>query len=165
MKRMMCAILMMALLMLTFSSCRESVNMEMLTKYQQGDFLAQAVVSFGDKKYNMDIEKVGEKMTLCLDGISFVMSESGCFLQMGELKIPLEQGAKLFQFSQMKALFNIQAQGIWKIEKASPGGVSVYICQNEDTEETLYIDSGTRLPLKIICGEVGADITYFKVKS
>lgn len=165
MKRMMCAVLMVALLMLAFSSCRESVNMETLTKYQQMDFVAQAVVSFGEKKYNMDIEKAGDELTFSLDGVAFAMSENGCFLKIGELKIPIEQGAKLFKFSQMKALFNIRSQGTWKIERSAPGGVSVYICQNEDTGEMLYIDSGTHLPLKIICGEVEADIIYFQTKS
>lgn len=165
MKRIMCAVFMVALLLCAFSSCRESVNMEALTKYQQSDFIALASVSFGEKKYTMDIEKTGEEFIFCIDDIYFVMSENGCFLQTGDFRVPLEQGAKLFEFSRMRKLFDIQSQGIWKIEKASPGGVSVYVCKNEETNTLLYIDSGTYLPLKIVCGDVEADILCFEAKS
>ena len=67
-----------------------------------------------------------------------------------------------FKSEKISSLFSIQSYGSWKIEKASPGGVAVYVCTNESEDITIYIDRGTKLPLKIIRKGTEADIISFE---
>ena len=152
MKRMLC-IIMMLLSLFCFSSCSENVNMEKLTGYQKNGFRATANITLDGIKYRTYIEKTR-------DSVSF--SFNGVFLKTNGLNVPICEGRKLLKSEKISSLFSIQSYGSWKIEKASPGGVAVYVCTNESEDITIYIDRGTKLPLKIIRKGTEADIISFE---
>lgn len=151
-------------LIFALTACGESVNMNTLTHYREKDFEAQLQISLYGKEYFGTLRKNGEKLFLslknpaALEDFIFVLEESGVSIVADGVEIPL--GAEeLLHFSRIYALFFVPVAGAWKIEKARPGGVDIYICENEST--VLYIDAHSRLPLKIISGGNVANILSF----
>lgn len=167
MKRMLCLI-MLIFSLLGFSSCSGSVNMEKLTQYQKGDFSATAHITLDGVKYRTDIKKSGESLSFSftepseLAEFTFIVNENGVFLQTDGLNVPINAGEELLKLSYFANLFDVPTAGTWKIEKSAPGGVSVYVCKNESENVILYIDAGSNLPLKIVCGGTEADIISFE---
>ncbi len=167
MKRMLC-IIMMLLSLFCFSSCSENVNMEKLTGYQKNGFRATANITLDGIKYRTYIEKTRDSVSFSftepseLKDITFITNENGVFLKTNGLNAPICEGRKLLKSEKISSLFSIQSYGSWKIEKASPGGVAVYVCTNESEDITIYIDRGTKLPLKIIRKGTEADIISFE---
>lgn len=151
---------------LLLCSCGESVNMAMLTEYQNGGFLAELKISAKGKEYRAELEKSGERLFLSvkeparLEAFTFIFSESGVFLEADGAEIPFS-AHELFSLADIYALFSVPVAGTWKIEKARPGGVATYICNNGSA--LLYIDANSRLPLKIACGKTVADVLSFKI--
>lgn len=169
MKRMLCLI-MIVFSLFGFSACSSSVNMEKLTEYQRGNFRAEAHITLDGVKYKTVIEKSGENVSFSftepqeLADFVFIVNETGVFLKTDGLNVPINAGEELLKLSHFEKLFDVPIVGTWKIEKSSPGGVSVYVCENESAGALLYIDAGSHLPLKIVCGGAEADIISFEIK-
>lgn len=163
MKRFFCFCLVI-LLLLSFCSCGESVNMGVLTEYQKGDFEAELRINSGGKEHLCSLTKSGGRFFLRAaehSEFTFVLDENGASVISGGVEIPLGNGSALLLYG-VYALFTAPVAGTWKIEKACPGGVSLYICEGGGI--TLYIDACSHLPLKIISGGIEADVLSFKVK-
>ncbi|MBQ9746839.1 MAG: hypothetical protein IJW21_08465 [Clostridia bacterium] len=152
------------LLLLSLASCGESINMSTLTEYQNNGFMAELSLSIDGKKYTAHAEKRGEKLFLRikepaeLAPFTFILGENEASVEADGAEIPLCAG-ELFSFSPLCALFSVPVAGTWKIERARPGGVDVYVCESGGT--VLYIDACSHLPLKIICGTAEADVLSF----
>lgn len=151
------------LLALSLCACSESVNMGVLTEYQNSDFEAELRLCFSGKERLCSLEKKEGRLFLRIRGLekfTFVLDENGAVIISGGTEIPLS-GAKI-PLCEVYRLFSAPVAGTWKIEKARPGGVSLYVCEGAGI--TLYIDACSRLPLKIISGVMEADVLSFKVK-
>ena len=146
------------------TACGESINMCKLTEYQNGDFCAELKISARGKEYSAKLSKSGERFTLCPEPLApfcFVLEEGGAAIISGEAEINFGTGA-LFPLSGVYRLFTVPIAGTWKIEKARPGGVSLYVCKSEDI--TLYIDANSHLPLKMLSGDLDLDVLFFKAQ-
>jgi hypothetical protein len=146
-------------------SCGKSINMGMLTEYQNGDFCTELKIRSGSTQYRAELTKKGEKLFLhvkeqALEGFTFVFSDEGNAIVLEETEIPLAEG-ELFRLAEIHSLFNISVAGTWKIEKASPGGVHIYLCENESV--TMYIDANSHLPLKITSDKMEIDVLSFSL--
>ena len=148
------------------TSCGESVNMGTLTEYQNGGFSAEIKISTGGRDYRADVKKSGGRIFVSvkepssLSAFTFALDEGGACIISGGTEIPIG-GTELLRLARIYPLFSVSVAGTWKIEKARPGGVSLYVCESEDI--TLYIDANSHMPLKIICGETEADVLSFEV--
>ncbi len=155
-----------AFMILSLASCGESVNMTALTEYQSKSFEAELKISSCGKEYRGIAKKRDGRIFLTLSEprdlslFTFVFDKNGSAVIAGEAEIPF-RAEKLFPLSETYSLFSVPIAGTWKIEKKKPGGVSIYVCECEGL--TLYIDSGSFLPLKIMHGETTADIISFTV--
>ncbi|MBQ8447299.1 MAG: hypothetical protein IJX27_00015 [Clostridia bacterium] len=149
-------------------SCSESVNMAVLTAYQNGGFEAELKITAGGHEYRAALSKNEERLFLsfrepaALESFTFIFDEKGTYISTGGEEIPFSAGG-LFCLAEVYSLFTVPVAGTWKIEKARPGGVPLYICENEST--VLYIDANSRLPLKIVSGEIVADVLSFKTEA
>ncbi len=167
MKRMLCLI-MILFGIFGLSSCSAGTNMEKLTDYQNKDFKTAAYITLDGVKYKAEISKQGDAVYFSfnepksLGKFVFIASESGISIKSGALTVPIDAGDKLWSISKLSSIFNIPVSGTWKITKEKLGGVAVYVCRNENEGVLMYIDAGSRLPLKIICGGIEADILSFR---
>ncbi len=149
---------------LSLSSCAESANMSELIAYQDGDFRAEASIFFCGESYTAEIAKRGERLTFRfkepqkLAAFTFIFTADGAGIAADGIEIPLQK-SELWKIAELAGLFSVPAEGAWKIKRASPGGVDVYVCQNGDT--ALYIDANSYLPLKISVQGAVADILRF----
>ena len=147
------------------TSCGESVNMGVLTEYQNGDFSAELKIRLGTGESRALFVKRGERLTLsvkepsALAAYEFALENGSLSIITGGAEIPLAAG-ELFLLESVFALFSVPVAGTWKIERSRPGGVSIYVCECEGI--TLYIDANSRLPLKIVSGKAEADVLFFK---
>ncbi len=163
MKRIFC-ILTIFCLLFYLSACEESVNMEKLIAYQDGDFRADAEISFCGERYTAEIEKQGGRLTFRfkkpekLASFSFIFAENGALIAADGTEIPLLE-SELWRFTGLAELFSVPTEGAWKIKHASPGGVDVFVCKNGST--VLYIDAHSLLPLKISAQSTVIDILCF----
>ena len=154
-------------LLFTLSSCEESVNMSKLISYQSGDFTAEAVISFGGGSCKAEIEKNGERLIFRfsepekLAAFSVIFTAEGASLSADGTEIPLGENS-YFKASALEKLFSAETEGAWKIKRASPGGVDVYVCISGDT--VLYIDANSHTPLKLCVSGITADIVRFTAK-
>lgn len=148
----------------SISACAESANMSELTAYQNGDFCAEASIAFCDESYTAEIEKRGERLTFRfkepkkLAAFSFIFTKESASIATEGIEIPLQK-SEFLKISELANLFSVPTEGAWKIKRASPGGVDVFVCQNGDT--VLYIDANSYLPLKISVQGAVADILCF----
>lgn len=152
------------LLAVHLCSCTESVNMSVLTAYQSGDFEAELQIKSEGKERTGSLAKSGGRLFLRLhglEGFTFVFDENGSGIISGGTEIPLASGAPL-PLCELSRLFSVSATGTWKIEKARPGGVSLYVCEGDGI--TLYIDACSHLPLKITSAAMEANVLSFKAK-
>lgn len=150
-------------LTLALCACSESVNMSVLTEYQNGDFEAELCLSFGGKEQLCSLEKKEGRLFLRLRGLekfTFALDENGACIISGSTEIPL--ASEEIPLCEVYRLFSAPVAGTWKIEKSRPGGVSLYVCQGAGI--TLYIDACSHLPLKIVSAGMEADVLSFKVK-
>lgn len=153
---------------LSLCSCNESVNMAVLTSYQNSDFEAELKISAKGKEYRALLTKIEENLFLTfkepakLESFTFIFDEKGTYISTGNEEIPFSAG-ELFCLADVYSLFTVPVAGTWKIEKSRPGGVPLYICKNEIT--VLYIDVNSHLPLKIISQETVADVLSFKTSA
>jgi len=162
MKRLFC-ILLSTIILLSLCSCGESVNMGVLTEYQNGGFEAELRLSIGGKEHFCSLTKSDGRFFLRLREMSsftFVFDENGAGIISGDTEIPIGDAGMLPLYG-VYGIFSAPVSGTWKIEKARPGGVSLYICEGEGI--TLYIGASSHLPLKIISGSIEADVLSFKV--
>ncbi len=154
-------------LLFSLSSCEEDANMSKLISYQNGDFSAEAAISYGDKSCTAEIEKRGERLTFRfkkpekLAAFSIVFTPEGTCISAEGTEIPL-YGNSRFKASLLETLFTVQTEGAWKIKRSAPGGVDVYICISGDT--VLYIDANSHTPLKLCVNGITADIVRFSAK-
>lgn len=155
-----------AFMILSLASCGESVNMTALTEYQSKSFEAELKISACGKEYRGIAKKSEGRLFLTLSEprelspFTFVFDKNGSAVIAGEAEIPF-CAENILPFSEIYPFFSVPIAGTWKIEKKKPGGVSLYVCECEGL--TLYIDSGSFLPLKIMREETVADIISFTV--
>ena len=150
---------------LMLCACSQNVNMEILIAYQKTDFRSKARIECGTKNYSVIFEKQGESLKVnitevpSLEKFTFIFGEDGNFISTDSTNIPLEK-PELLEFYKLCTLFSAPISDAWKIKHSSPGGVDVYICENSNY--ILYIDTNSHLPLKIVYGDITADIIYFQ---
>ena len=144
-----------------FSSCEKMPNMTELLAYEhehvrltlkikdQTDFSVTLLLSpekdeilFHDEKFS---------------GIRASFSDDGkVHLTYEDYKIPLPSSS-LLKALRWKELFHLSEKNLlWKIQKETLGGISVYTCKADDV--IVYIDAGTYLPLKITQRDLTIDI-------
>ena len=163
MKRIFC-LLLAAILVFAAASCGESVNMSVLTGYQNENFRAELNIRTGAASYKAELEKKGERLFLSvtepreLAAFTFVLCREGVLLAADGEEIPVYDGG-LLRLAKIYPLFFVSVAGTWKIEKARPGGVELYVCENGSV--CLYIDANSRQPLKLVCGETEVDVLSF----
>jgi len=165
-KRMLC------LIMILFgffglSSCSAGTNMEKLTDYQNKDFKAAAYITLDGVKYKAEVSKQGSAVYFSfnepknLANFVFIVNDGKISVKAGTLTVPIDAGEDLLSISKLSSLFRIPVSGTWKINKEALGGVAVYVCRNENEDTVMYIDAGSRCPLKIICRGTEANIISF----
>ncbi|MGN1094804.1 MAG: hypothetical protein ACI4QR_00280 [Eubacteriales bacterium] len=166
MKRILSAVFLLFLIFI-LSSCEKSVSMEELISYESSCFKAEALITRGEKKYKAEIEKNGDAISFrfsepdTLSAFVFTAEDGKITILVEDVAVISESEAyNMYAVSDFVALFEKSPSGIWKIKNEILGGVKVYVCENEDT--VLYIDNYTHLPLKIISGNVKADIISFE---
>ena len=96
MKRILSSILL--LLVFCLTSCSESVNMFVLTDYQNKDFTASVKLSVSGTEYLADMEKQGGCISLIFRDtadFSFISENGTVFIETDGLKIPLESAEAL----------------------------------------------------------------------
>ena len=153
-----------ALLALSLCACGESVNMGVLTEYQNADFEAEIQIKNGSKELLCSLSKNDRRLFLRIRGLeefTFALDENGASIISGGTEIPLGICEPL-PICEVYHLFSAPVAGTWKIEKSRPGGVPVYVCEGDGI--TLYIDAYSHIPLKIIYGAMEADVLSFRVK-
>lgn len=163
MKRILSSILL--LLVFCLTSCSESVNMFVLTDYQNKDFTASLKLSVSGTEYLADMEKQGGCISIVFRDtadFSFISEKGTVFIETDGLSIPLES-AEALKISRIFGLFSVTVSDTWKIEKVRTGSVCAYVCDNGEC--TLYIGAETRLPLRIVSGDISADIISFTLNS
>ena len=153
-------------LIFALCACNRSVNMDVLTDYQKDDFEAEVKILSGKKEYLAHIIQNQEKLFLsvkepaALEDFTFVFEKDGASIVADGTVIPI-LAEELLSLSKIYGLFSVSVAGTWKIEKSRPGGVELYICENENT--VMYIDAHSHLPLKIISEGIAVDILSFSV--
>lgn len=163
MKRILFLILILCLITL-LPSCAKSANMTDLTQYQNEDFLAEVKISCNNQSIFAKIERSGSTFKLHIasddmpDDTFFYFTDDSTFIQSGDTAFPFSPGASPL-LSHITKLFSLSTADIWKIEKATLSGVSVYKCENGYS--TIYVDACSRLPLKIQQNEISVDILSF----
>jgi len=151
---------------LTLSACGESINMSTLTEYQKSSFSAELKMSSGSREYRLELAKRGERLFVsvkepkALAAYTFVLDEKGAGIIADGAEIPLASGG-LLPLASLYPLFSVSVAGAWKIEKARPGGVELFVCRGEGI--TLYIDANSHFPFKIISGETEVDVLSFAI--
>ena len=152
----------------TLSSCKENVNMEVLTEYQSKDFLAKVTVSCEARKYSAEIERSGNALVLSIlspdiprDTV-FISDEDKMYVRSGDTLFPFSHTAAP-RLVQILELFSISAADTWTIKKTVLGKVPVYVCENGSV--MLYVDACSYLPLKLCGGEIDIDIISFSISS
>lgn len=160
------SILICVLFALSLGSCGESVNMAALTEYQRGNFSAELKISIQGREYRASLLKEGERLQLSVKEPAALspyvfLFENGCvFIVTDGTEIPFDSGGDM-PLTNVYGLFCVSVAGTWKIEKARPGGVSLYVCECDGVR--LYIDANSRLPLKIVSGGTEIDVLGFTV--
>ena len=153
-------------LLISLSSCSKNANMTDLTQYQNEDFIVKAKLSWNSQNISAEIERSGDilKLRIISDDIPedtfFYFTEDSAFLQTGNAVFPFSPNASPL-LSHISDLFSLSAADIWKIERSDLGGVSVYKC--ESTDNILYVDAYSHLPLKIQNNEITVDIISFSL--
>jgi hypothetical protein len=163
MKKFFCFLLC-ALISVSLCSCGESVNMSVLTEYQNRDFEAELRIGLSGKEQACNLVKSGGRLFLRfreMSAFTFALDENGAAIISEGAEIPLGGGEALLLCGVYR-LFSAPVAGTWKIEKVRLGGVPLYVCESEGL--TLYIDAASHLPLKLLSGSITADVISFKVK-
>ena len=148
------------LLCTMLSACEKTPNMTELLAYETEACVYRLSVRDGSVfSAELTTAKEGDRFTLTdgkTAGISFVFSSEDAALRYEELEIPLPENAPL-RVAHWHTLFHLHEKNfLWRIRKETFGGIAVYRCEAE--EASVYIDAVTRLPLKLVSGEVEIDI-------
>ena len=151
---------------LCLCACEDTANMGELTEYQNRDFTAEVKLFIEGKEYAGTLQgrggalilRVNEPQELC--AFTFTLTESGAQICVGDMRLPIKN-TELLKFSRLFPLFSLPVSDTWHINRARPGGVDVYVCENDNV--TLYVDAGSRLPLKIVSGSTEVDVISFRM--
>lgn len=151
---------------LCLCACENTANMGTLTEYQNGDFTAEVKFFIEGEEYAGTIERREGALVLrvsvpqALGAFTFTLTENGTEISTGDMSL-LVKNAELLKFSRLFPLFSLPISDTWKIKRSRPGGVDVYVCENENV--TLYVDATSHLPLKIVSGGAEVDIISFRL--
>ena len=141
------------ILTLILTSCEKSPAMGELLAYQNEDFSMILRITDGEV-FGAKLTREASTLTLVLtgkaetEGITFTQNESELMLSYSDTALPLPESA-LCKVSAWLSLFALSPDRLWKIQKDKLGGISVYICTENEKGVTLYLDATTHLPLKI----------------
>jgi|GEM_PF-1484164 len=161
MKKILAAIIIIAVL--AVPSCA-NVSMKDILAFQNGDYAAKLIVADENDPTEIDVTKYGSAYTFTVDGkYTFVYNGEKWQLSYNGLTVPLS-GDTLKRSLPKKLLDALSApcDGSWSIIEESADGTQLYICDCTARNVKFYIDSGTLLPVKIICGDTGFDVVKFE---
>ncbi len=155
------SLFLMVLLLLFLVSCEKTPNMSELLQYEKESVRFRLHIT--DKtEFSAEFVTGAESDTLTfledsLSGTHIVFQkDGGVEVKYEDYKIPLPS-VSLLKAIRWKALFHLSEKNLlWKIQKETLGGLTVYCCQADDV--TIYIDAATYLPLKMVQGDLVIDI-------
>ncbi len=160
MKRILLYLLLTALLA-ALASCGTTPNMKTLLAYQTSDAVFSVRVTDGGTAFDAEIA-LGDPLTLTLtcapetDGVRFLASGGERKIAFGETSLSLPDGR--VRADTWLSLFSLSENGRWKIIKERVGSLSCYVCTCDGT--TIWIDAGTRLPLRLQNGTATIDVVF-----
>ncbi len=160
--------LLLILLSLSLFSCKKTKNMSELLAYENEPMLFTLSVTDG-KTFPVTLElcETGDVLRFTeapLAGISVSFSDDGKVTLAYEAYETALPSSSLLKALHWKELFHLSEQDyLWKIEKQTLGGAEVFVCKAQGI--TVYIDSGTFLPLKIENGDIVIDVLSSKNQS
>ena len=134
------------------TSCEKTPNMTELLAYESENMRFTLKITDKTEFSVILILDAGKDVITFTDemlaGISVEFADDGnVHLTYDNFKIPLPSSS-LLKALHWKDLFHLSEKNLlWKIEKETLGGISVYACRADGI--TVYIDAGTFLPLKI----------------
>ncbi len=144
-----------------FCGCNRMQNMTELLAYEQKnvafDLKIQDEKEFSVRLTQNEQEDIFSFSEGTLAGISIAFLTDGAVeMRYEDYKTPLPSSA-LLKALRWKELFHLSEKNLlWKIQKETLGGLEVYCCKADSV--TVYIDSGTLLPLKITDGKTVVDV-------
>ncbi len=163
--RCLCALF--SVLFLLFSGCNRMQNMTELLAYEKEEGCFSLHVK-DEKEFDVSFT-LGEEADVLTFSEDALQGIGIAFYHDGRVEISYENyktalpSTALLKALRWKELFHLsQRELIWKIEKETLGGATVYACRAGDVE--IYIDSATRLPLKLKQGNLEIDVLSVEKK-
>lgn len=158
----------MLLLLITFvvflTSCGKLPDMRELLAYQE-ESLTMALRITDEETFRANVSLGADVIALTLneptqtEGIAFSRGEDGVLgISFDGLTHKLPAG-NLPKPASWLTLFTLSPDGIWTIRRDTMGGIAIFVCTEQETDVTLYIDAASLLPLKITRGALTVDVT------
>jgi hypothetical protein len=143
------------------SGCAPRANMSDLLSYQEQAKTMTLRITDGEV-FHIQWEKTdGAHMLIFTDGdrknVGYQMDANGKISMIYEdFTVPIADTQNL-KCAEWFSLFSISAgETIWKIKKELLGGIEVFVCR--DGTHTIYIETKTKIPLRIEKGDISMDI-------